>query len=252
MIKAASFSPDSQKLAIASSLGVYIYDIDSPTEHRLFTTSAIVNSVAFAADGLTIAYGLWDNTIAIRDIQTGQLLRSLKGHDSLVNDLEFAPNGQLLASGSADSTIKLWDVRTGQLLRNLKVDIGPVLDVAFSPDSRLIASVSNDDEVRVWEAQTGQLIHALKNLNVYSRPNATPAIAFSPDSRVLAAVFDEALWLIDTRSGQSSLAPKNRLQRHSSPSYLMDGPSLLFPRRATGHSGIHRRAKFFAPRKSDV
>jgi WD40 repeat protein len=218
IIKAASFSSDSQKLAVASSIGVYIYDINNLTEYRLFTTTVIVSSVAFAVDSLTIACGLENNTIIILDTQTGQPLRNLRGHDSLVNDLEFSSDGRMLASGSADHTVKLWNVRTGQLLHNLKVETGPVSDVAFSSDNRFIASVSGG-EVRVWDTQTGRLIHALEN-KLYS-----PAVAFSPDSQVLAVVSDDALWLIDTQSGQSMPAPQ-KPPSAAFIAYLSDGRTL--------------------------
>jgi WD40 repeat protein len=67
-------------------------------------------SVAFAPDGRLLASGSSDKTIRLRDVQTGDLLRTLEGHTSRVNIVAFSPDGRLLASGSGDNTVRLWGV----------------------------------------------------------------------------------------------------------------------------------------------
>ena len=43
------------------------------------------------------------------DIETGRLLRSLRGHTADIRALVFTPDGRTLASGSEDRTIRLWN-----------------------------------------------------------------------------------------------------------------------------------------------
>jgi len=66
--------------------------------------------VAFSPDGKQVASGSYDRTIKLWNSQTGQLLRTLAGHDKAVWSVAFNPQGHTLASGSEDETIKIWQV----------------------------------------------------------------------------------------------------------------------------------------------
>ena len=59
-----------------------------------------------------------DYTVRVWDLQTGKLLRELKGHTRDVNSV--ALQGDTVVSGSDDSTVRVWDLQTGTLLRELK------------------------------------------------------------------------------------------------------------------------------------
>ncbi len=63
-----------------------------------------------------LASGSHDDTVRLWDPDTGELLRTLEGHEGDVNSVAFSPNGRLLASGSDDRTVRLWDPGTGDAL----------------------------------------------------------------------------------------------------------------------------------------
>ena len=145
-----AFSPDGRLLAVASSIGVYLYAAADLREVRFLPTDAPVWSVAFSPDGRLLASGSLDNTIRLWDAASGALLRTLEGHTDDVNSVAFSPDGRALASGSADNTIRLWDAASGALLRTLEGHTRPVNSVTFSPDGRALASGSWDGTVRLW------------------------------------------------------------------------------------------------------
>ena len=76
--------------------------------------TASVSSVAYSPDGKRLASGsgTWDATkrafvsgeVKLWDAQTGQELRTLKGHTAKVVSVAFSPDGKRLASGSGDDT----------------------------------------------------------------------------------------------------------------------------------------------------
>jgi hypothetical protein len=144
-----AFSPDGRLLAVATSIGLYLYDIPALSEVRFIAADAAPVSVAFAPDGRLLASGSRDGTVRLWDVQTGQLVRRLEGHTDSVFSVAFAPDGRLLASGSVDGTVRLRDVQTGQLVYTLEGHTDWVRSVAFAPDGYLLASGSMNRTIRL-------------------------------------------------------------------------------------------------------
>ena len=140
-----------------------------------------VSSIAFSADGQTLASGSWDNTIILWD-SPDDYLTTLIGHTDFVTSVAFSPNGKILASGSWDNTIILWDVASHEVLLTLTGHTDRVLAVAFSLDGRSIASGSDDQTIRLWDVATGQQKDTL-----LGHTSGVTAVAFSPDRRTLAS-----------------------------------------------------------------
>jgi WD40 repeat protein len=144
-----AFSPDGRLLAVATSIGLYLYDIPALSEVRFIAADAAPVSVAFAPDGRLLASGSPDKTIRLWDVQTGRLVRTLAGHTDSVFSVVFAPDGRWLASGSTDTTVRLWDVPTGRLVCTLEGHTSWVWSVAFAPDGYLLASGSMNRTIRL-------------------------------------------------------------------------------------------------------
>ena len=148
-----AFSPDGRLLAVATGIGLYLYDIPALSEVRFIATDVAVFGIAFSPDGRLLASASDDKTVRLWDAASGRLVRTLEGHTKSVFSVAFSPDGRLLASGSPDK-VRLWDAASGQLLRTLKGHIGGVSSVAFSPDGRLLASVSYwSTTIQLWDAQ---------------------------------------------------------------------------------------------------
>ena len=145
-----AFSPDGRLLAVATGIGLYLYDIPALSEVRFIAADAALVSVAFSPDGRQLASGSWDTTVRLWDVETGQPVRTLAGHTWWMWSVAFAPDGRLLASGAGDGTICLWDVETGQPVRTLAGHTFLVSGVAFAPNGRLLASGSWDGTIRLW------------------------------------------------------------------------------------------------------
>lgn len=108
--RAVQFSPDGKLLAVATSIGTYLYDAQTHEEVTLLETTAGMNSVSFNPDGTLLASGSRDNTVKLWNPSTGQLIDTLTGHSSYVTSVSFNHDGTLLASGSYDGTVLLWDM----------------------------------------------------------------------------------------------------------------------------------------------
>ena len=130
------YSPNGHRIAVASSIGVWIYNAYTYAEVALLTGhTGPVRSVAFSPDSKKLVSGGDDGTARLWDVKTGQLLRTYEGHTAVA---------------------KAFHRNEGQAV--------PVRSVAFSPDGKTIASGGDDERVLLWATDTGQLLHTLGGL----------------------------------------------------------------------------------------
>ena len=182
-INEIAYSPNGSRLAVATRIGIWLYDTHTSTEVALFTghTEAVI-SVSFSPDGSMLASGSSDKTVRLWEVATGEHLHTLTGHSRFVLNVTFSPDGATLASGGWDGTIRLWEVATGRYLRVFRGHTSYVLNLAFSPDGQTLASGSQDATVRLWEVATGK---HLRTLERHSR--SVSSVAFSPNGQILAS-----------------------------------------------------------------
>ena len=178
------FSPDSNRVAVASSCGIWIYDAYTGKELDFLTgPMAGVNSIDFSPDDKMIVSGSKDGTVRLWDTTTGKHLKTLREHLWDVNSVCFSPDGKMIASGSAYGTVRLWNATTGKHLKRLRRNTGSINSVCFSPDSKVIVSGSKDGTVRLWDTTTGE------HLKTLSRGGAdVKSVRFSPDGKIIANV----------------------------------------------------------------
>lgn len=167
-----AFCSDSQTLISSSTdKTIRIWDVSKGQLLRTLSGNLnIVRSVAVSPFGSTIASGNYSNkdliggesstqddaTIKLWNRNTGELLRTLKGHSGTVSSLAIDPFGHIIASGSYDGTIKIWNLHTGQLLHSLDVRDRrnfpiEVFSLAFSKDGQTLISGSADGTVKIWQ-----------------------------------------------------------------------------------------------------
>ena len=225
-ISEIAYSPDGTRLAIASTIGIWLYDTATNREVALFTrNTSIFTCVAFSPDGETLASGTWDGMIYLWDADSGGHVRTLElpsDHGvSSVDGVVYSPDGGTLASSSSLGKIHLWDLATGVQVQTLEADPSFVNGLAYSPDGRTLASASWFD-VRLWDANTGTQVHTLKGHGW-----EVVGVAFSPDGLTLASgSWDRTVRLWDASAGVHLRTFEGHTAMVNSVAYSPDGATL--------------------------
>ncbi|MFQ5923826.1 MAG: WD40 repeat domain-containing protein, partial [Anaerolineales bacterium] len=213
-----AWSPDGKSLAMASTLGIYLYDATTQEALWFKETDDWQTTIAFARDGSQIVSGGRDGKASIWDAASGDLLLQFSAHDQAVTRVLLSPDSRLaITLGAEEGVVELWDAKTGQRLRTLQggelssdavartIEGGETIepggqvfirDIDVSPNGEVLAAVS-DRSLRLWEIDTGAL------RAVVPMPKEAISVAFSPSGELLATSHRGAfVWLRRGTNGQ--------------------------------------------------
>ena len=213
-IEALKFSHDGKSLAVATSVGIWLYDTETYNPHKLITADkGRVTAIAFSADSRRLAGGSGNYTLSVWDARSGHLLKTfgleqsnpeVVGGPVQVVSIAFSPNGRnLMSFARYEDTLRVWNVRTGDLLKTFMDRSVSADSAAFSPDGHILALGGADwmrhSTINLWDAETG------RPLKIFSPPGRISAMFFSPDSQMLAAVtgYDDKnlyIWDVHTKA----------------------------------------------------
>ena len=159
-----AYSSDGSKVAVASTIGVWLYDTETYEEMKLFTDNTdYFHFVDFSPDGNTLIGVIHDYdssyTIQIWDIISGDLISTLKGELSRGVNTVFNPNSNTIAIiGKNGRFIHIWNLITEELIE-LRDHTAGVQRIDFSPDGKTLASGGKDEKIRLWDVESGELKH---------------------------------------------------------------------------------------------
>ncbi len=177
----AAFSPTTKWLASVTADGnVQLWSLVTGKSETIFTNNGSnISSIAFSADGLSIARASTDGNIYIVDVKTQKQLAKITGHTaSITTPLTFIDEGQMLASGGY-----IWNLKTGQPKTIFIPDVAYNFYRAFntfSPDGKFLATTSSKC-IFLSYANTG-----VTRTMLSGESDNPPCVAFSPDGTTLA------------------------------------------------------------------
>ena len=206
------FSQDGTRIAVSTSIGIWVYDVQTNETVSLFSEiqtgereayfpTKPPEALTFSDDAVLIA-SAHGNSIYVWDTATGAAFAMLDEHPNSITAIALSPDNTKIATAGGDWTVRLWDVGTGKYINSLPGHPGAVNAIAFSPDGKILASAGST--LRLWNADTGALIYADdKDLGSINQ------LAFSPNGKFLATGggWERAvhLWNVNTGTLQKTL-----------------------------------------------
>jgi len=160
-----------------------------------------VGGVAFRPSENELAAAGTNHTVALWDVATGRLKRTLQAPSGTSIALCYTQDGTRLAVAGTDRSVRLWDLGASGDPVVLSDHREGVASVAFSPDGKLLATGGGDcphivqepmgkfpaaegegRTIRLWEIATGTTIRSL-----HGHIGSIHALAFCPDGKKLAS-----------------------------------------------------------------
>ncbi|HMA34560.1 MAG TPA: WD40 repeat domain-containing protein [Chloroflexia bacterium] len=183
-----TYSPDGRWLAVASDIGVDLYDV---TTHQNVLHRAVASGVdhlVFLADGQTLALAIDDGTNQLWQVPEGRLLRELPRSAGLA----FSRDAQVMALGFGDGRIQIWAGADGPLLHTLQAPKRQdAWRVHLTADGQFLVSVSDYRTLLLWRVADGQRIATLQDPH-QQFAERLGGVAFAPDGQsVLAATGEQ-------------------------------------------------------------
>ena len=247
-------SPDGTRLAIASSAGVWLYDVRTGDEIALITENmALIGQIAFSPDGTTLATASGDNTCHIWDTGSQKLLSTFEMPDYWIKTLTFMDDGKtLIGEGIIDKIshpllgggpwmwdvpkVWMWDASSGKRLKTFTTELprfNPFKDArtsvmvkAFANNDRVIFAFENrDGTINVKDGRTNREIATLPKPKSEVR-----AFSFTLDGKVLGVATARNVYLWDLETGKQVLTFPKRVANFNGNSLILafskDGKTL--------------------------
>lgn len=78
---------------------------------ELLGHTGVVIAADWLPSGDQVITASWDRTATLYDLETGELVQSLSGHDLELTHTSAHPVQRLVVTSSKDTTFRLWDFR---------------------------------------------------------------------------------------------------------------------------------------------
>jgi WD40 repeat protein len=204
-LAAFAVSPDGRRIAISNGHDtVQLIDSASGKEMRTIRTSA--HSLAFSADGRSLAMG--GNQVVLIEIASGRQLCMLAKGDEPIRSIAFRADGAALATGTPHGGARLWNIPDGKQLAAFDLGHWGVTRVAVSPNSKILvaagAAMINPPppglpvpkKFVAWDAESKKPIFE------GPWPSVGGSLLISPDGKTLAVAAEGGLdlWDLEARN----------------------------------------------------
>ena len=168
--------------------------------------------LAFSLDDRRIVIGANDRKIRIWDVDGGNLLDELEGHDGAITCLTYF-RADKLASSSEDASIVLWDLNQSApaLCRRGEEPRLESIETCYLTDGKLFAT-SGLETVRLWDTSSGLHVGSLQNRacqrwvpNCMATNHGSPELFAAGDFEGVVRIWELPLVLGSHRSGEIDL-----------------------------------------------
>lgn len=212
-VRHVQYSPDGMQLAVASSVGTWIYDTTTWQPIHLLTKNDVgTTHFDYHPQQNTLVSYENDATINLWNTDEGKLTRELTS-SIRIGSIIFNTIGDTIALATTHRIVRVLDAKTGkekQSFQKPQGDASNINSLAFNPNGFMIAAAEDSGMIALWDSITGEHIQDLQG-----NQSEVRSVAFSNDGDILAtgSASDNAvrLWDIDTMQQIQILKAEGRV-----------------------------------------
>ena len=170
---------------MGTECAVHVWDTETGEENGRFAESLLEKyDMTYDASSNALFTSSANYTVEKWDMETGELLSTMDGHDGIVRRVAVSADGRWAISGAGNASEQgefiLWDVESSQPVIHTKVHPNAITDLDISADGRTALSSSRGGDLILWDL-TGQ--GEVKRFN--GSKSTVTNVAFTPDGRYL-------------------------------------------------------------------
>lgn len=174
-----AFAPADDQIVFQGRHITNVWPLESSERRAIAVGKSIwYPTVALSPDGTWFAVPQ-QSDIYIRSVETGEIIKTLRGHKLPPVSLSISADGRRLASSGGENVVNIWDIESGELVNVLRGQLEDVSCVQWHPDGERLASCSND--VRIWNTSRSD-----GDLEVQTGNERSYTVCWSPDGRQIA------------------------------------------------------------------
>ena len=191
-INEIQYTPDGKILAVATDIGIWLYDTDTYKEIALVGAhTGEINSIDFSADGSILAYDSGSNVVIWDMLNSSQKTYIAGTNDNDVLSAAISPDGRTIAGGTSYGNTYLYDVETGIKKATYSIRGHNITGVEFSPDGQSLL-IEGTDSPRTDSPRSKSIL--LIDVNTHKEigritvdDDDMNGIAFSPDGKKIVS-----------------------------------------------------------------
>ncbi len=240
-VSSVAFSKDGN-LAISSDMigNIVVWEVKNELKRKTFRATSgpgvekWVWSVAISPDGKILAAGSDDKTVWLWEIQSGKLLRRVRGHEERVDHVFFTPDSKKGVSIDRYGTCLVWDAE------------GDAEPKKFQTGARGVSTLSPDGKLLCFSNGNDTIVADLANGNkLFMLGKYCSDVAFSPDGKKIAkcdSSSDVELW--DNNTSKKTLDCKRSQQQNQTCYFHTRWQAYsIYGRREAPHLGYGNRRR---------
>ena len=166
---------------------IKMWDVETCTCLKNIILDETVYSLAVSSDNTFFASAHHKGFVQIWDVLSGDLIKSLEGHNGWVKSVKIAENNRLIASCGSDKTARVWDVDNKCCVNLFDSATDCLLTLDFHSSSSILAIAGYAGSVSIWDFQSSKIINVLEGHTSWIR-----SVAFKPKSNLVASAGNDA------------------------------------------------------------